>query len=125
MTERRVPFATCAQIGLIFPKDIFKYKCLTQCRIRAFFQNKTEQDKTKYFLDCPSLQVHFLCYFLPVSSPHNFLRCILIFDNLFLFEYRKLRESNRNFTSKKALRKKSRGSVAKGFILIITAGKTP
>lgn len=46
-------------------------------------------------------------------------------DNLFLFEHKKLRESNRIFTSKKALRKKSRGAVAKGFILVITAGKTP
>lgn len=45
--ERKVQFAICAQVPLTPAKEIFIYKCLKQCFIRAFFfkkkRNKTEQ----------------------------------------------------------------------------------
>lgn len=69
--ERGVHVAIHAQVTPILAKEIFKDKCLKQCLTRVFLkQNGTKQNRD--FPDCPSQQVHFLGYFFPVSSPHNF-----------------------------------------------------
>lgn len=124
--ERRVHFAICAQVALILAKEIFIYKCLKQCLIRAFLKTKWNKTKQRLFwLSFTAGAFSMLFSFLfPVLITLSKPLCILLFDKHFLFELRKLRQSNRSFTSKKVLRKKSREAVAKCFILV-TAGKAP